>query len=50
MKSIHTCSAVSRRTAEYAAMSRAARFFSALRVFFFGWWSWRICVPVCWNC
>ena len=45
-------SVISRRTSEYAPMvsNCAARFFSALRVFFFGWWSWRIVMPVCWNC
>ena len=41
----------SRRTAEQTStMSRAARFFSALRVFFFGWWSWRTGLPVCEDC
>ena len=43
---------LSRRTAEQesGAMGRAARFFFALRVFFFGYWSWRGGVPVCEDC
>ena len=40
------------RTAGYAAriMDRAARFFDALRVFFFGWWPRHCGKPVCENC
>ena len=38
----------SRRTAEQT-MSRAARFFSALRVFFY-FWSWRTGLSVCEDC
>ena len=41
----------SRRTAEQTSiLSRAARFFSALRVFFFGFWSWRTGLSVCEDC
>ena len=53
MKQImNTCRMSSRRTAEQESqvMSRAARFFSALRVFFFGFWSWRTGLPVCEVC
>ena len=48
-KSIRSMS--SRHTAEQtSSLSRAARFFSALRVFFFGFWSWRTGLSVCEDC
>ena len=44
-------SVYSRRTAEQtSSLSRAARFFSALRVVFFGFWSWRTGLSVCEDC
>ena len=47
----NTRSTSSRRTAEQTSfLSRAARFFSALRVFFFGFWSWRTGLSVCEDC
>ena len=48
---LSTRSMSSRRTAEQTSiLSRAARFFSALRVFFYGFWSWRTGLSVCEDC
>ena len=49
---LNTCQGSFRRIVEQMnrTAGRAARFFSALHVFFFGWWFWRRSLPVCKNC
>ena len=52
MQQMNPCTGSSRYTDEQMnrTAERAARFFTALHVFFFGWWSWRGSLSVCKNC